>query len=122
MAPVTAQLGFIRPLDVYAKEKPYWLFIGRPEHMPNLDLTNVKTDAVTGIPLRDVRGHEAEYSLDKHGFQYIKHHQTFDAFDDEQRIIDEYLPQVERTIRDSIPYAEKIFVYDWRVRKLASNK
>ncbi|KAL9124331.1 MAG: hypothetical protein Q9217_006331 [Psora testacea] len=115
MTTVTAQLGFIKPLDLYTKEKPYWLFLGRPEHMPDVDLTNVKTDTIAGIPLHDVRGREDSYSLDKYGFRFIKTNQTFQAFDNEQRIIDEYLPQAEKLIKNNIPYAEKIHIYDWRV-------
>ena len=117
MATVTAKLNFIKPLDLYTKEKPYWLFIGKPEHGPDVELTNVKTETIDGISLHDVRGHEANFCLDEHGFQFIENNQTFQAFDSEQRIIDEYLPQAEKVIKDYIPYAEKTYIYDWRVIK-----
>ncbi|KAL6881403.1 hypothetical protein J3F83DRAFT_722158 [Trichoderma novae-zelandiae] len=122
MATTMATLGFIKPLELYDNEKPYWLFLAKPDHRPDVELTNVQLDVITGIPLHDVRGHEDSYSLEEHGFQFIKTNQTFQAFDSEQRIIDEYLPQVEKVIRENIPYAEKIHIYDWRIRKEATNK
>ncbi|EEP78484.1 predicted protein [Uncinocarpus reesii 1704] len=117
MGTITAQLNFLKPIDSYKTEKPYWLFIGKPETAPDVDLTNVVTETVTDIPVHDVRGHEEKYSLDEHGFQFIKHNQTFQAFEDEERIKTEFLPQVEKVIRENVPYVERVLVYDWRVRK-----
>lgn len=111
----TAQMNFIKPLELYNREKPYWLFLGRPDHMPDVDLSNVQTDLVTEIPLQDVRSREATFSLEKQGFKFIEHGQDFEAFDNEQCIIDDFLPQVERVIKDNIVYAKKVHIYDWRV-------
>ena len=120
MMSTTAQLGFIKPLDLYKREKPYVLFLGRPEDMPDVDVTNVQSETIE-VPLNDIRGDESTYTLDEHGFQYIEHHHTFQAFDTEARIIEDYLPEVERLIRDKVPYATKVHVYDWRVSNWHKN-
>ncbi|KAI0149944.1 hypothetical protein F4776DRAFT_603916 [Hypoxylon sp. NC0597] len=112
--PALVQLRFLKPLEKYQNEKPYWLFVGKPD---GVDMTNVTLEAVSGIPIHDVRGEEQNYELDKHGFQFISHGLNFEAFHDDQRIEREYLPQVEEMILKNIPYAKKVFVFNWRLRK-----
>lgn len=116
MVSATAQLGFIQDLDLYAKEKPYWLFIGKPRDKLDVEPTNVKLDTVRDIPLHDVRGKESQYNLEQHGFKFIKNHHTFKQFHDQDQIVADYLPQVEELIKRHVPYAEKIHIYDWRVK------
>ncbi|KAI1409003.1 hypothetical protein F5Y13DRAFT_182363 [Hypoxylon sp. FL1857] len=108
------QLRFLKPLEKYQHEKPYWLFVAKPNEA---DMTNVALEAVPGIHVHDVRGEEENYKLDEHGFQFVSHGLDFEAFHDNQRIEREYLPQVEEMILKNIPYAEKVFVFNWRVRK-----
>jgi len=117
MVSATAQLGFIQDLDLYAKEKPYWLFIGKPRDKLDVEPTNVKLDTVRDIPLHDVRGKESQYNLEQHGFKFIKNHHTFKQFHDQDQIVADYLPQVEELIKRHVPYAEKIHIYDWRIRQ-----
>ena len=119
MVAVSAQLGFLKPLDLYKTEKPYWLFIGKPEKAPDVDLTNVVIETISGIPVCDVRNHESSYTLDENGFQFITHNQTFDSFHNEQLIRNEFFPQVEKVIKNCMPYAERIHIYDWRVSGLS---
>ncbi|OTA64111.1 hypothetical protein K449DRAFT_432627 [Hypoxylon sp. EC38] len=108
------QLRFLKPLEKYQNEKPYWLFVGKPD---GVDMTNVSLEAVSGIPIHDVRGEEQNYELDKHGFQFISHGLNFEAFHDDQQIESQYLPQVEEMILKNIPYAKKVFIFNWRLRK-----
>ncbi|KAI8960372.1 hypothetical protein F5Y11DRAFT_349625 [Daldinia sp. FL1419] len=114
------ELRFIKPLSKYKTEKPYWLFVGRPSEFSEIDLTNVELETVPGIPLHDIRNDGESYTLDDHGFQFVKHDQTFVEFDDEKLIESEYLPQVEKVIRDNVPDAQKVFVFDWRIRQQMS--
>ncbi|KAI0837551.1 hypothetical protein F5Y06DRAFT_270740 [Hypoxylon sp. FL0890] len=110
----SVQLRFLKPLEKYQNEKPYWLFVGKPD---GVDVTNVSLEAVSGIPVHDVRGEEQNYELDKHGFKFVSHGIDFEAFNDDQRIEGEYLPQVEEMILKNIPYATKVSVFNWRLRK-----
>ncbi|CAK7235401.1 hypothetical protein SCUCBS95973_009257 [Sporothrix curviconia] len=109
------ELEFIQPLDLYAKEKPYWLFLANARDQPNLRETNV-VETKVNVPVEDIRGRESQFRLETNGFQYVKHGQTFTDFDDASRIVAEFLPQVQQLIQDHIPYAERVYVYDWRTR------
>ncbi|KAI1137150.1 hypothetical protein F5Y05DRAFT_79894 [Hypoxylon sp. FL0543] len=108
------QLRFLKPLEKYKREKPYWLFVGKPD---GADVTNVSLEAVSGIPIHDVRGEERNYELDEHGFKFFSHNLDFEDFHDDQRIEREYLPQVEKMMLEKIPSANKVFVFNWRLRK-----
>lgn len=114
-ATATAEFEFIKPLGLYETEKPYRLYIAPPKAKPDLPDTNVVLKRVSDIPVHDVRGRESELSLDKQGFEFIKHDQVFTAFDDDDRVQKEFLPQVEETMRKHIPNAHRIFIYDSRV-------
>ena len=120
MATLTAQFDFIKPLDLYKREKPYRLFLGKPEGAPDYNPTNVQYDRESGIPIHDIRGSEGEFTLERNGFEYIHHDQKFTAFDDHKRIVSEYLPEVERVLLKELPYAHRVFVYDWRVTRPAT--
>jgi hypothetical protein len=111
----TIQLQFLKRLDIYEHQKPYWLFVAKPENVPDAKLTNVEMESVPGIPVHDVRHSEEDYRIDTHGFQFVSHDQTFHDFDDESLVQEEYVPQVEKLIKSCIPNAEKVFVFDWRV-------
>lgn len=106
------QLRFLEPLDKYQHEKPYRLFVGKPDEA---DITNVSLETISNIPVHDVRGEEEKYELDEHGFQFVTYDPEFTAFHDEQQIEFQYLPQVKQMILEKVPYAEKVFVFDWRV-------
>jgi len=115
MCHILAQFNFLKPLDLYNTEKPYWLFIGKPDSDPKVETTNVVTNMVTGIMVKDVRGYESEFTLDKQGFRFITHNQTFKSFDDEEKVKTEFLPEVERIIKDHVHSTSRVLVYDWRV-------
>ncbi|KAK0721788.1 hypothetical protein B0T26DRAFT_644479, partial [Lasiosphaeria miniovina] len=68
------------------------------------------------IPLHDLRNEEVSCTLDEHGFKFIRHGQTFEEFGNGELIEKEYIPQVENVILDNVPGAERVFVFDWRVR------
>ncbi|CAG7555136.1 unnamed protein product [Fusarium equiseti] len=110
-----ADLCFIKELDRYRHEKPYLLFVGKPASAENEQNTNVELETVTDIPIHDVRGSQHKYNIDDHGFQFVSHQQTFSDFENEDLIDQQYLPQVQKVISENIPYAKKVFVFDWRV-------
>lgn len=52
------------------------------------------------VTIRDVRGHEAEYTLDKDGFQFRSHVATEKDFLDDGQIKARYYPEVEQLLKD----------------------
>lgn len=111
------ELHFLKPLDLYQHEEPYWPFAGKPVAAKDADITNVELESISDIPLHDVRNHEQVYELEMHGFQFIKHDQTFTAFEDAHHVEEEYLPRVEKVILDNVSYATRVYIFDWRVRR-----
>ncbi|KAL8358302.1 hypothetical protein RB601_009626 [Gaeumannomyces tritici] len=121
-AEVSVSLEFIKRLELYEREKPYWLFVGKPDHLDDSKLTNVELEVVPGIPAHDVRNDGHSYTLDEHGFQFVTHQQSFSDFDDEEAIRTHYLPQVEEVIRQNVPYAKRVLLFDWRLRRQMSEE
>lgn len=114
---VTVTLNFLKRLELYETEKPYRLYVGQPLDAPDAVITNVQTGPTPGIQLTDARGDEDKFLLDVHGFQFVKHDQSFSNFDDAQAVERDYLPAVERVISDNVGYADRVVVFDWRVRQ-----
>lgn len=112
MSSTLVQLRFLQPRDTYQHEKPFWLFVSKPDQA---EMTNVVLESVTDIPLHDVRGNESSYNLDQNGFQFVTHEQQFTAFDSDEQIKTDFVPQVESLILKNIAYASKVHVFDWRV-------
>jgi hypothetical protein len=72
---------------------PHPTYIGKPESYER----PVSTHPVT---VTDVSGHEAEYSLDSHGFQFVSHQSNEKDFIDEDTIKDSYYKETEQLLKD----------------------
>lgn len=57
-------------------------------------------DAVRTMLVRDIRGSEDQYTLDKNGFQVYRHVSTEKEFLDEDQIKAEYFPEIEQFLKD----------------------
>ncbi|KAK5659825.1 hypothetical protein OQA88_1037 [Cercophora sp. LCS_1] len=118
MAPkISVSINFLKRLKLYKTEKPFRLYIGQPVDFPDAPITNVETEPRAGIELSDIRGEEELYSLETHGFRFIKHDQSFSAFTDARVVEEQYLPEVEAIIRNNVPGANKVVVFNWRLRE-----
>lgn len=75
----------------------------------------------TGPPeiIHDVRGQEECFSLDSHGFVYIKHHSKYTVAElhDRGTVQERYLAECETILRDRLSGVDRIYLFDWRVRK-----
>jgi hypothetical protein len=63
---VLTDLIFLKPDTKYLHEKPYRLRYDPGDAIPR---TNCETQVQTGVIVHDIRGSEAEYSLERNGFQ-----------------------------------------------------
>lgn len=63
-------------------------------------MTNERASVSIDVIVRDVNGHEAEYLLDSHGFQYVEHESKEEYFDDEEAIKTLYFPEIEQLLKD----------------------
>lgn len=73
---------------------PHPSIVGKPE---TYDRPSDPVDVV----VRDVRGKEAEFSLDGQGFQFVKHESEEKKFVDEEKIKEQYYPEVEQLLKDA---------------------
>ena len=62
------------------------------------------------VIIRDVRGREADFTLDQHGFQIRRLRSGETAFDDEERIKAVYYPEIEALLRGIVGEKPRILV------------
>ena len=53
-------------------------------------MTNQRRTIPTKVTVQDISGEEDQYTLDRHGFQLVKHQSKEGTFDDEHRLKDGY--------------------------------
>ncbi|KAI1471331.1 uncharacterized protein F4812DRAFT_174284 [Daldinia caldariorum] len=116
--PVTAKINFNeRPAPGvvafnYVEAPP----AGQPQRNLGID-----THEVT---IADVRGREAEYTLDKDAFQIVQglppsaeETGSGSGFTDDASIAERYYPEVEKLLLDSIPGSHRVYIFDHTIRR-----
>lgn len=73
---------------------PLPTYVGKPESYER------PQDPVQ-VQVKDIRGEEQEYVLDKYGFQIYPHVSTEKEFLDDEKIKREYYPEVEQLLKDA---------------------
>ncbi|KAK7943023.1 uncharacterized protein PG986_012136 [Apiospora aurea] len=56
----------------------------------------------TPVTIGNVRGREGDFTLDKQGFQYVKHKSKFTSFDDAELVRREHYPELEVMLREAL--------------------
>lgn len=73
----------------------------------------------TGPPetVVDVRGREEQYSLDSHGFRYLKHCSQYSVSElhNVQIVQRHYLAECEAILKDCLDGVDRVHLFDWRV-------
>ncbi len=112
----TATIQYVKWLSLYEKEKPFQLFLDIPSDAPDQRKTNLVFEAKT-VQVKNVRGREQDFELDTNGFCY----RTMNGFEDlssKSEVADGYIPAVEQLLKDVVEDADKVFIFDWRVRDI----
>lgn len=66
--------------------------------------------------VRDITGFEADYTLDTHGFQLVRHASRESTFSDEAALKKEYFAEMEQLYRE-VTGASEVFIFGHRVRR-----
>ncbi|RAL08868.1 uncharacterized protein BO97DRAFT_459785 [Aspergillus homomorphus CBS 101889] len=66
--------------------------------------------------IHDVSGHEAEHTLDSHGFQFHPHISAEKEFLDDEKIKRVYYPEVDQLLKD-VTGATRTFIFDHTIRR-----
>lgn len=110
--PVTTTLNFFK--DPSDGAKPFNYVEPQPEGHPqrNFGVNEVQ------LELNDIRGHEAEYYLDKDAFEVVQGVSSEEKeFVDDEHIKKVYYPEVEKLLLDNVPGAHKVTIFDHTIRR-----
>ena len=92
-------------------DEPPHRYVVPPEGKP---ATNVGSNPQPAL-VHDVRGREAEFSLDKNGFQYVHWPSVEKDFTDDEVIKAKYYPEVERILKQ-VTGAKRVYIFDHTIR------
>ena len=120
---VTAEVQYLKRLALYAKEKPFQLFVPVAPDAVDTRSTNLDFEG-RDQTFEDIRGREDEYSLDSHGFQVGMHPTRLDPdmFGDRETVESRYFDEVREILRDVEGGYDEVFLFDWRLRNSAKPK
>jgi hypothetical protein len=113
-ADVASNAKFLQWHDLYEREKPFHIFVEVPPHAKDQRRTNLIYED-REIIFHDVRGREPAYNLNEHGFAFHKQKILFEDFENAPAVQSEYLPEMERILKEEVDGVDKVFIFDWRV-------
>jgi hypothetical protein len=58
-------------------------------------------DEPIDVKVNDITGEEDKYTFDTHGFQIYKHESEEKDFQDEEKIKNDYYPEIEQLLKDA---------------------
>jgi len=88
-------------------------YIGKPN-------TYERPHVAQNVIIHDIAGEENKYTLDSHGFQFVKHESKEKDFLDDEKIKAEYYPEVEQLLKDTFG-ASRVFIFDHTIRRATSD-
>jgi len=88
---------------------PHPTYVDRPE-------TYDRPIEPRDVTVRDIRGQDHLYSLDKNGFQIYPHTSVEKDFVDDEQIKASYYPETEQLLKDATG-ASRIFIFDHTIRR-----
>ena len=106
---VLATINYLRRPAAGAKPTRY---VAEPP--PGVPRSNIEADPRT-VPVRDGRGREPEFTLDRHGFALLRAPSRVRDFYDEARVMGDYRPEVEALLRAELG-ATRVVAFDHNVR------
>lgn len=105
---VPTTLNYYQPIG---DEAPYQYVYEPPTDKPS---HNIGSDPHS-VVVHDVRGRESEFTLDKNGFQFVKHESAEKDFTDHEKIEHEYYKEVEELLKKELG-AKRVFIFDHTIR------
>lgn len=107
------QLSYIQWHDKYFMEKPYQVFVPLPEGVPEERASNIDFALGNEEIVRDIRGVDAKFTLDKHGFTTCTMEMSPHLFS-ETEIQHRYIPETCEFVKNVVK-ADRVIPFDWRV-------
>ncbi|KAL9029148.1 MAG: hypothetical protein Q9196_002584 [Gyalolechia fulgens] len=115
---VRATFKYLQWDDLFHKEKPFEILIDIPPEAVDQRKTNLKFHEADEEVVQDVRSHISDFTLDEHGFIYIKHQSQLvpEHFKDRDMVERVYLPECESLLRTHVENVDQVYFYNWRLR------
>ena len=111
---VRVRLHYLKADPLYDTTTPKQIV---PEWQDLKQESNVKLEAGPEERLHDVRGHEKDFTLDEHGFQYVHAPTSFKDWSSQPEIGRVHLHELEGLLRKEVDGADEILFYDARLRQ-----
>jgi len=101
MGDVLTDLVFLKRDSKFLTEKPYRLRYDPGGEIPR---TNCETQVQTDVLVRDIRGSEAKYTLDRNGFQVLRLDSKLapEEFHDRERVKDVYYEELRELLMQEL--------------------
>jgi hypothetical protein len=103
-----AILNYLEPTE----ERPRSYTYDPPANEPRTNIRNVGVE----VPIRDARPIVGEITLDRHGFELVRHRSAVRDFYDDDEVKRVYYPEAERLLRAATG-ASRVFVFDHVTRR-----
>lgn len=98
--------------------KPFNYVESPPEGMPQRNYGEFRQD----ITIQDIRGREQDFDMNINGFGVIKGVESKEKeFTDDEKIKENYYPEVENLLLEKVPGAKRVFIFDHTVRRSDPN-
>lgn len=114
---VAASLNFYGALVADAAAAAPFFRVDADPGQPQRNFSDVTCDVL----IRDVRGREADFTLDRDAFQVLRDVAPAPGpdpdFDDDAAVRARYYPDVERLLLAAVPGAERVHIFDHTVRR-----
>ncbi|KAK0726357.1 hypothetical protein B0T21DRAFT_413689 [Apiosordaria backusii] len=121
MATVDASFQFLQWQALYSNQKPYEVFLPAESFRDKIPRSNLVFEP-RSVRVHDVRNRRDEYTLDTHGFQFIRHTTRVKDFEDPAVVHDAYIPEMEQLLRQHLSQgahgeAVRTVCFDLRLRE-----
>ncbi|KAM5368719.1 hypothetical protein ACJZ2D_009385 [Fusarium nematophilum] len=107
-----AQFAYFQWSEKFNEEKPYYLYMDPPKGLPTSNFSMLQGAAEL---VHDLSQNAQDFNLDDHGFMVAQQSLCVDKFDQET-VERDYLPSLEKVIRDAVGQEAEIVWFDWRTR------
>lgn len=100
------------------EEKPFQLYADLPVDIPDSVRGNVEFEDGEPEVIHDIRGLQHEFDLDTHGFAFREFSPDgFNDWENADAVGALYYPQMERLMKKHVLGADKVHVFQHRVRR-----
>lgn len=117
MTTLTTNTEHLADLELYKTQKPYFIFWSPEDVGPRpIPTTNMELETHEGTIIHDVRGREADFSIERHSFEIHAHQSDVSLPLDSELSVNNYRHETEELHKQRFD-AEFVYCFETRIRK-----